>query len=388
MAVITNGFTYIAFLIFFAAALLWLERHSRWRFFKYVPPLVLLYLGAMILCTLNFWDLPATADTYSALKNNILYGMIFLMLLRCDIGKILRLGPNMLWGFLIASVSMGVGFILTYALLKNALGPDAWKALGALCGAWMGGSGNMLAVQAAFDISEADMAYALVVDSLCGSLWIIFLIWAVNLAPKFNRWTKADTTALESVCRRLESEQQAAPRPITFVDIILLLGLALLVSAVGQNVGAFLYKLTGFLDKSTWTVLFVTLLGLLGAVTPLGKTPGTVELSNVMLYTVVALLASRASLTELADAPVWILAGLLILVIHGLILLMFAKLLKLDLFTCSIASLANLGGTASAPILAGSYNGALVPVGVLMALLGYVIGTMGGILVGNIMSML
>lgn len=385
---ITNGFTYLAFLIFFAAALLWLEKHTRWRFFQFVPPLVLLYLGAMVLCTLGVWDLNATSGTYAALKNNILYGMIFLMLLRCDIGKILRLGPKMLVGFLIASVSMGLGFIGAYALLKNALGPDAWKALGALCGAWMGGSGNMLAVQAAFNISEADMAYALVVDSLCGSLWIIFLIWAAHLAPGFNRWTRADTAALDAICQRLEWEESEPRRPISFVDIILLLGLALLVSALGQNVGAFLHSRMGFLDKSTWTVLFVTLLGLVGAVTPVGKIPGTAELSNVMLYTVVALLASRASLAELADAPVWILAGLLILVIHGLILLLFAKLMKLDLFTCSIASLANLGGTASAPILAGSYNGALVPVGVLMALLGYVIGTMGGILVGNILSML
>ncbi len=385
---ITNGFTYIAFLIFFAAGLLWLERHTRWRFFQYVPPLILLYLGAMVLCSLGLWDLNATSGAYAALKNNILYGMIFLMLLGCDIGKILQLGPKMLIAFLIASVSMGLGFILSYALLKPSLGPDAWKALGALCGAWMGGSGNMLAVQAAFDISEADMAYALVVDSLCGSVWILFLLWAAHLAPKFNRWTKADTAALEEVSRRLEAGNGNTSPPMTATDILLLLGISLSVSALGQNIGAWLHGIAPFLDKSTWTVLFVTVLGLLGAVTPVGKIPGTAALSSAMLYTVVALLASRASLNELGDAPVWILAGLLILAIHLLVLLIFAKLLKLDLFTCSIASLANLGGTASAPILAGTYSGALVPVGVLMALLGYVIGTMGGILVGNILSLL
>ena len=175
---------------------------------------------------------------------------------------------------------------------------------------------------------------------------------------------------------------------MTATDILLLLGISLSVSALGQNIGAWLHGIAPFLDKSTWTVLFVTALGLLGAVTPVGKIPGTAALSSAMLYTVVALLASRASLNELGDAPVWILAGLLILAIHLLVLLIFAKLLKLDLFTCSIASLANLGGTASAPILAGTYSGALVPVGVLMALLGYVIGTMGGILVGNILSLL
>ena len=386
---ITNGFTYIAVLILFSGTLLWLQQTTGWKFFDYVPALVLLYLGAMVLSTAGVWDLDATASAYGALKNNILYAMIFLMLLRCDLKKILRLGPKMLGGFLIASVSMGLGFIASFALLKNILGPDSWKAMGALCGSWMGGAGNMLAVQAAFDIGEGDMAYALVVDSVCGSLWIMFLLWAVSMAPKFNRSTKADTAPLEEVCRRLESagEESNTGGP-TFVDLLLLLGLSLTLSAAAQNAGSFLHRGFPFLDRSTWTVLLVTAAGLLGAVSPLGKRSGSSELGSVMLYCVVALLASRGSLANLADAPAWILAGLLILAIHGCILVLFAKIFRLDLFTCSIASLANLGGTASAPILAGSYSGALVTVGVLMALLGYVIGTAGGILVGRIMSML
>lgn len=386
---ITNGFTYIAVLILFAGILLWLQQTTRWKFFDYAPALVLLYLGSMILCTLGTWDLEATAGAYGALKNNILYAMIFLMLLRCDLKQILRLGPKMLGGFLIASISMGLGFIVTYWLLKGILGPDAWKSLGALCGSWMGGAGNMLAVQAALDVSEGDMAYALVVDSICGSLWITFLLWAVGRAPSFNRWTGADTGPLDDICRRLEADSgNAAPHPITFVSLLLLLGIALVLSAISQNIGRFLNTFLPFLDSSTWTVLLVTVAGLAAAVTPLGKLAGASELGSVMLYCVVALLASRGSLTNLSDAPAWILAGILILVIHGIILVLFAKMLKLDLFTCSVASLANLGGTASAPILAGSYNGALVSVGVLMALLGYVIGTAGGILTGRIMALI
>ena len=156
---------------------------------------------------------------------------------------------------------------------------------------------------------------------------------------------------------------------------------------MAQNFGAAASGAMSFLDKSTWTVLFVTLAGLIGAVTPVGKMAGTTELSNVMLYSVVALLASRASFLELTDAPLWILAGFMILAIHGIILVIFAKIFKLDMFTCGVASLANIGGSASAPILAGAYSGALVPVGVLMALMGYVIGTGGGIIVARIMSM-
>ena len=384
---ITNGFTYIAVLIFLAAMLVWLQKHTKSKFFDFVPPIVLLYLITMILCTCKVWDLDATKPAYSALKNNILYAMIFLMLLRCDIRKILKLGPKMLGGFFAASVSIGLGFIITYAFMHTALGAEAWKALGALCGSWMGGSGNMIAVQAAFDIGEADMAYALVVDSIDYSIWVMFLLWVINFAPKFNKWVKADTSVLDEVSRRLEEDAKVNDKKITFIDIIFLLGLSLVISAVGQNFGATVNGVAPWLDKATWTVLFVTIAGLVGAVTPIGKMAGTQELSNVMLYSVVALLASRASFLELSDAPLWIAAGFMILIIHGIIMVILAKIFKLDMFTCGVASLANIGGSASAPILAGAYSGSLVPVGVLMALMGYVIGTGGGILVANIMSM-
>ena len=384
---ITNGFTYIAVLIFLAAFLVWLQKYTKWKFFDYVPPIVLLYLVTMIMCTLNVWDLKATKPAYSALKNNILYAMIFLMLLRCDIRKILKLGPKMLGGFFAASVSIGIGFIATYAILHGVLGAGSWKALGALCGSWMGGSGNMIAVQAALDIGEADMAYALVVDSIDYSIWVMFLLWAINLAPKFNKWVKADTATLDEVSRKLEDDAKANDGKITFVNIIFLLGVSLVISAFGQNIGTAINGVAPFLDKATWTVLLITLAGLVGAITPIGKMAGTSELSNVMLYSVVALLASRASFLELTDAPFWIIAGFMILAIHGIILVLLAKIFKLDMFTCGVASLANIGGSASAPILAGAYSGALVPVGVLMALMGYVIGTGGGLIVAHIMSL-
>lgn len=385
---ITNGFTYVAVLIFLAAILVLLQKTSKAKFFDYVPPIVLLYLITMILCTCKVWDMAATKPAYSSLKNNILFAMIFLMLLKCDIRKILKLGPKMIGGFFAASISIGIAFIATYALFHNLLGGGSWKALGALCGSWMGGSGNMIAVQAAFNIGEADMAYALVVDSIDYSIWVMFLLWAINLAPKFNKWVKADTRALDEVSKRLEEDTKAHNKSITFVDMIFLLGLSFVVSAFGQNFGVAVSSKISYFDQSTWTVLFVTLCGLAGALTPVGKMAGTQELSNVMLYSVVALLASRASFLELSDAPLWIMAGFVILLIHGILMVIFAKLFKSDLFTCGVASLANIGGSASAPILAGAYSGSLVPVGVLMALIGYVIGTGGGILVGNIMSML
>ena len=120
--------------------------------------------------------------------------------------------------------------------------------------------------------------------------------------------------------------------------------------------------------------------------TPFGKIKGTEEISNVLLYSVIALIASRADLGSVGNAPLWLLTGFMVLAIHALIMIVLAKVLKMDVFTCAVASLANVGGTATAPVLAGTYSSALVPVGIVMALLGYVIGTGGGLVVAQMMS--
>jgi uncharacterized membrane protein len=386
---IQDGFLYIAALIFIAAILIFLPRLLKGKaaqaFFKFAPPIVLLYLGLMLLCTFRLWDLEATAEAYSALKNPLLYAMLFLMLLRCDLKKIIKLGPKMLIGFFSATVSIGLGFVISYGIMHSALGEGAWKALGALCGSWMGGGGNMLAIQAALHVDEATMAYALVMDSICATLYVMFLLWAIGFSKKFNAWTKADTRTIDEVGLALEQEAKANTRPLLWQNIMILAGSGLLVSAVSQILGTWINGALPFFDKATWTVLIVTLLGVLLALTPFGKIKGTEEISNVLLYIVIALIASRADLASIGNAPVWLLTGLMILVIHIGLMLLLAKLLKLDIFTCAVASLANIGGTATAPVLAGTYSSALVPVGIVMALLGYVVGTGGGLLVAQLM---
>ncbi|MCD8026469.1 MAG: DUF819 family protein [Clostridiales bacterium] len=390
---ITNGFLYLGSIILISALLIYLPKIFKGKvaqkIFQFAPPVVLIYLGLMVLCTVKLWDLDATADTYTAVKNPILYAMLFLMLLRCDLRKIIKLGPKMLIGFFSATVSIGLGFVLAFIIMKGAIGSDAWQSLGALCGSWMGGGGNMLAIQSALNVDENAMGYALVMDSICATLYVMFLLWAIGFSEKFNKWTKANTKAIDSVGKSLAAEAAKNKKPITYQNISILIGSALFVSAGSSLLGELIASVPAlsFFDKATWTVLIVTLAGVLLALTPFGKLSGTEELSNTMLYIVIALIASRADLSAMGNAPMWLLTGLIILVIHVVIMLLLAKLLHLDIFTCAVASLANIGGTATAPVLAGTYSSALVPVGIVMALLGYVIGTGGGLLVAQIMSM-
>lgn len=384
---IESGFAFVAALLFIAAVIVQLDKKFR-TFFEYVPGIVVLYFLVMTLSTLGFWKQTDEINFYyNQLKNNILPAMIFLMLLHCDLKKILKLGPRMLLGFFSASFTIAVGFIVVYFLFKGHFEPHTWKTFAALCGSWMGGTGNMAAIQLALGVADSQMGYTLIMDSVNYAIWVMLLLMVVPYARHFNNWTKADTSQIDAVGASLMSEKTDQPLPTTFHDLILLLGSSFMVAAVAQYLAPML-PTSSFVSTYSWVVLIATAAGIIAALTPLGKTSGISMLASLMLYLIVALIGSRANFAELSQAPFYIFCGFLILVIHAVLLALIAKIFKLDLFTCGVASLANIGGVASAPILAAAYSEVLVPVGVLMSMVGYVIGTGGGLLVGKILSMI
>ena len=385
---ITNGFTYLAVIVFFAGAVVWAEKTVKGKLFKYVPAIVLIYLGAMLLSTFGLWKKTDEVNFYYQMaKTNLLPVMIFLMLLQCDLRKIIKLGPKLLLGFLTASFSIMLGFVIVYAIFKGMYEPTTWKSFAALSGSWMGGTGNMVAIQGALNVPSAKMGYALLMDSIDYAVWVMILLALIPCAPLFNKWTKSNTALLDQIGMHLSKSREKVRQHIEFPDLILLIGTGLLVSALAMYLAGKL-PTTDFITATAWTVIIVTIAGITGAMTPLARIPGSLRLSNVILYTLVGLIGSRADFAELTQAPLYIISGFLIIGIHALVLVLAAKLFKLDLFTCCVASLSNIGGVASAPILAAAYSEALIPIGVLMAMMGYVIGTGGGLLVGKILSLL
>tara|TARA_R110002167_G_scaffold348085_1_gene559251 strand:- start:795 stop:1955 length:1161 start_codon:yes stop_codon:yes gene_type:complete len=381
---ITTSFIYVTALLVIAAMLKVLENTTRWRLFEYLPAIVSLYFVVMLCSTFGVWEKTEEINNaYKMLRNNLLPAMIFLMLLDADLRQIKQLGGRMLLAFFIAAVSIGIAFVVAFALFQSYLQPEAWKTLAALSGSWMGGTGNMVAVQLALDVPDASMGYTLLIDSIDYAMWVMFLLALVPHAKRFNRWVKADSQILEKIGANIELEDEQ--RPVNVGGLLILLASALLMSALAQS-AALNLPTSSYFTPTAWTVLIVTLAGVIGALTPLGKIAGASQLSMLMLYLIIALIASRANFAELTQAPIYIILGLVILAIHALIMVLMAKWLKLDLFTCGVASLANIGGVASAPILAASYSKSLIPVGVLMAMLGYIIGTGGGLLVGKMLS--
>ena len=382
---ITNGFAYLAVLFAISGLIGMLEGTNKYKVFKIIPGIVILYFVIMLLSTFELWTKTDNINTtYKAVKGNLLPSMIFLLLLKGDIRQIAALGPKMILAFITASLSIGIGFVITFMALKAWLPESAWMTFAALSGSWMGGTGNMVAVQGALNIPDASMGYTLLMDSIDYAIWVMLLLAFVPLSPQFNKWTKSNTKLIDEVSAKIEAKAQNPDGKIDTASLIFLIGLGLAASALAQYMAGFMPQ-SAFFSKTTWTVLIVTVFGALGAMTKLGGIPGSSELGNVLLYGIVALIASRANFAELTQAPIFIAAGFMILLIHGAIMIAAAKLFKLDLFSCGVASLANIGGVASAPILAAAYSRALIPIGVLMAMLGYIIGTGGGLLIGKIL---
>ena len=382
---ITTPFAYLTILIFIASSLLYIEHKSRAKFFEYLPPIVILYFTIMSLSSLKLWEPTAEITlTYKSFKSNLLPAMIFLMLLQSDIRKILKLGKKILLTFFLASLSISLGFMIMFVLLHGFFEADAWKTFGALSGSWMGGTGNMLAIQEALELPDSKMGYVLLIDSIDYAIWVIILLALVPFAKKFNHWTKANGSVLETLTSKLKIEEE---KKINFPTLFMLLGLSLMVSLLAQTIAPLL-PTTTFLTNTTWVVIFATISGIVFGMTSLGKETSAVPLANIMLYLIVALIASRANFNELSQAPLYIFAGFIIIVIHATIMVIFAKLFKLDLFSLGVASLANIGGVASAPILAGAYNKALIPIGVLMAMMGYIVGTFMGLGVAKVLELI
>ena len=373
---------YLALMLLLAGLFPALERRFRWRVFEVLPPIVLTYLLVTALAVLGLWQVnDEIRMAQVTLVDRLVPALVFLLMINCDLRAIFALGPRVLAVFGCTAISLFVAFIVTYLLFRHWLPGDDWQPLAALSGSWMGGTANMIAVKQSIGMSDAHLAMSLLTDALCYSMWVAVLFSLARTAPAFNRWTRAVSSGDLAV--------SAPPTlgPTTPDGVLLWLGMALAAAAGSAWLGQHL-PVGGMISPATWTILLATVLGLVVAHTPLSRFPGASGISSAMLIAVVAVLASQSNFKGLGAAPVYLLCGVCIIAIHALLLAMFARLFHFDLYLCGISSLAHIGGVAATPVLAATYSRALVPVGVLLALLGYILGTGFGLLVATVLSRL
>lgn len=380
---ITDGLMMLGVLLGLSCVIIVLERTTGWKLFRYVPGMVLMYLLCATLNSLGvFGQDEATREPIKQVKDVVLPAMIFLFLFGCDLRKIIKLGPKLLLTMFVASASITVSMIGVYAVFRAALHPEAWKVLGALLASWNGGSANMVAVQDILQAPENIFGYALITDTIMYSIWLMLMFGSVPLSDRFNRWTKADTSYLDVHAGAEEEEK----RPITVASLAITAFGSILVSTFSIWLGQHLPEIGVVINATTWSIIFVSVLGLVVAVTPLGRTAGSGEVASLMLFVVIGQIAAGSDFSAITQAPLYLLIGAIVLVMHAAIMVVYAKLFRVELFSLAVASTANVGGIASAPVVASAFNRQLVPVGVLFALIGTFIGTFAGLFAARIMG--
>ncbi|WP_019175540.1 DUF819 domain-containing protein [Brevibacterium ravenspurgense] len=388
---ITDGFLFISLLIAIAAILVYLDKARGLPVFRYVPGFVFLYLIAALLNTVGVFGESDSIDAVGGgVKDALLPAMIMLLLFQCDVRKIIKLGPKLLLTYAATAVSIMLGFIITFAVLKGVLEAEAWKGLAALAASWTGGSANMAAVQGILNPPENIFGHVLIVDTIVYSVWLLVMFSSVGISDKFNAWTKADTSALSSRAASTGESGEKSSADEEKMDLVALfrvLAIGLFGSALATVIGGKLPEIGVVVNSTTWTILIVSIVGLIIGSTKYGKMAGASDVAYIMLYIIIGVIAAGSDFTSLVEAPIYLLAGLMVVTIHFVLMIIYAKLTKTELFSLAVASTANIGGVASAPVVAGAFNRELVPVGVLFALIGAFAGTFFGLAAGQVMSL-
>ncbi len=390
VAVLQSPEAVLTALVGIAAFWFLLEQKSRWKLFGFFPPLIFIYATPVVLSNLPILGLgdrpvlPGSSAVYDVLKSFGLPFFIALMLIGIDIGAAVRVMGRGVIVMLLGSVGIVVGGVVSYAIVHPWLAEDAWKGFGALAGSWIGGTGNMGAVAGALDAEGSpQLGLAVLADNVVYVVWLPILLGSKAFADRFNAWAKVPADRLDRMeaAAALEKREERVP---AMRDFLYLGVIAAAVTWVGSLLADRMPVVDPVLSAGTWKVLWITTLSIGLSFTPAKTLPGTQALAMAIVYVFVAGMGARANLDGLADAPAFLAGAFIWIAIHGAFTLLGARLLRIDVHSAAIASAANVGGAASAPVVAAAHRESLVPVSILMALIGYAGGTYLAILTAEL----
>ena len=342
--------------------------------FKYLPPVIWAYFVPM-LCT-TFGLTPDSSPVYEWMSAYLLPFSLFLLMISVDLKAIVRLGPTALIMMCAGTLGIVIGGPIAFGLFGGFFeDPEAWKGFAALSGSWIGGTANLLAMQESVGTPDSTLGPLLVVDVAAGYGWMGVLIFLSAYQAQFDRWVGADSSLIESLNEKLARVDR---KPITLSALLVMVGLALAAAVGSRGLGGLLpeYGEPTIVTAGTWAILIVVTVGLLLSFTPLQKLEesGASRVGYGALYLLLTSIGAKADLAAVLDVPLYLLAGIVWIAIHIIVLLLAARAIKAPLFFVATGSMANVGGAASAPIVAGVYLPAMAPVGLLMGVAGYILG--------------
>jgi uncharacterized membrane protein len=358
------------------ALVYWIEKATGWVFFQYVPSVAFIYLIPLVMSNMGL--LAPKSPVFEAMDRIMLPMMLVLLLLNVNVRNTMRVMGRGVGVMLIGSLGVIVGAVLSYLVVRPWLGPNVWKAYGALAGSWTGGTANLAAVSEMLTASGAETGLAVLGDATIYTAWLPILLASKSLAEPFARFTRVEPDRLTRMDEEV-GKQYREPRVPTSRDYLYLLCIALLVTWLADIAVLWLPSFDPYLTTSTWRILFITTVGIGLSYTSLRNIPGSQELALALVFLYLAKTGASAELKELAgQAAPFLLGAVLWVTIHGAFCVLGAWLLRMDLHTAAIASAANIGGVAAASIVATHHRKSLVPAAILMALIGFAIGNYCG----------
>jgi uncharacterized membrane protein len=389
-ALLNDPMAVLAYLAGLVAVVFWLSGLPALRkFFEITPPIVYAYFLPTLSTTLGVT--PAASPLYDWMTRYLLPFALMLLMITIDLRAISRLGTMALVMMLTGTLGIVIGGPISFLLFKGLLPPDAWKGLAALAGSWIGGSANLIAIAESVGTPDHVMSPIIVVDTVMSYGWMGILLFLSAYQARFDRRTGARTQAIEETNRRLEAIDTKR-QPIDTRLALVMVGLGFAGAVASVYAGAHLPAIGNptIISHTTWAVLAVVTGGLLLSFTPVRtlEHAGASRIGYAGLYLLLAGIGAQANLKAVLNAPAYLAAGVVWIAIHAAILIAASRLLRAPLFFFATASMANVGGAASAPIVAGVYHRAMAPVGLLMAVLGYVLGIYGGLLCAYLLGVL
>lgn len=372
----------------------WLERTTRWKLFEYLPPLIFIYASPVLLSNLGV--IPFKSGAYDFLRHYGLPMFIVLMLIKVDVLGAIRIMGKGVFVMLIGSVGVVVGGVLAYMLGQSIqwapyfpLPEDSWRAFGTLAGSWIGGTGNMTAAHAGLEGSAEDLTMAAAADQMVYLIWLPILLGSKAFAERFNRWMKVPANRIaqmESAAAEF-NEKEDSPNMISLLYLgLLAIGFTWISLALSDVLPPVVIGGATVITAGTWLILLVTTFALIASVTPARRLPAAQPIAMAIIYVYVARVGATMDLSDASFATMgaFVMMAYVWIAIHGIFILAGAWLFKVDVHTVAIASAANVGGAASAPIVAAHHRKTLVPASILMALIGYALGNYLAILTGRI----
>lgn len=364
-------------------------------FYRFVPALLLCYFIPGLLNTLGVID-GHDSNLYPVARDYLLPAALILLTLSSDLGGIVRLGPKAIVMFLVGTASVVIGGPIAF-LLMNAIdpalmhagsGPDAvWRGMTTVAGSWIGGGANQAAMKEVFEVGPDNFARFIAVDVIVANLWLAVLLWMAGRARQIDAWTGADTSALDDLRKRIEGLQAEHRRVPSLTDLMVIaaigFGLTGLSHALAGTIAPWLAMHAPGLARFSltshffWVVVLATSFGLLLSFSRARKLEGAgaSTVGSVCLYVLVATIGMHMDIRTVFSDPHLFALGAIWIAFHGLAMLGVAWLIRAPVFYMAVGSQANIGGAASAPVVASAFHPALASVGVLLAVFGYSLGT-------------